>query len=112
MLRPVDYNECNKSEREREWGPHLYELVGVRMQLGQHGRGLVGRAVLEDALDDAAAVRVRGQCVHLPRERVDDELQRRRLHALDALLHLRHTTPNMFTLICIISVSYMYYQVY
>lgn len=73
---------------------YLYELVGVRVQLGQHGRGLVGRAVLQDALDDAAAVRVRGQRVHLPRERVDYELQRRRLHALYALLYLeRDNTP-------------------
>lgn len=68
---------------------HLYELVGVRVQLGQHGRRLLGRAVLQDPLDDAAAVRVRGQRVHLPRERVDYELQRRRLHALNTLLYLQ-----------------------
>lgn len=71
---------------------HLYELVGVGVQLGQHGRRLVGRAVLQDALDDAAAVWVRRQRVHLPGERVDDELQSARLHALDALLHLHDKT--------------------
>lgn len=43
--------------------------------------------MLQYALDDAAAVGVRAQSVHLPLEGVDDELQRMRLHALDALLH-------------------------
>ena len=35
------------------------------MELRQHAVGLLRRAVLQDALDDAAAVRVRGQVVHL-----------------------------------------------
>lgn len=67
---------------------YLYELVGVRVQLSEHGCSLFGRAVLEDALDYAAAVRVSRQRVHLPHERVDYELQRRWLHALNTFLYL------------------------
>lgn len=60
------------------------------MQLAEHRRRLLLRAVLEDALDDAASVRMRRQCVHLTRERVNYKLQRRRLHALYALLNLQN----------------------
>ena len=65
----------------------LDERLYVGVELLQHGRGLLGAAVLQDALDHAAAVRVGGQVVHLPRERVDDELEPAGLHRLDALLH-------------------------
>lgn len=68
---------------------YLYELVGVRVQLTEHGRGLVGRAVLQDALDDATAVRVRRQRIHLPRECANYELQSRWLHTFDTFLHLK-----------------------
>lgn len=67
---------------------YLYELIGMRMQLAEHGCGLLGRAVLEDALDYAATVGVSRQRVHLPYECVDYELQRRWLHALNTFLYL------------------------
>lgn len=67
---------------------YLYELVGVRVQLAEDGCSLLRCAVLEDALDYAATVRVSRQRVHLPHERVDYELKRRWLHALNTFLYL------------------------
>lgn len=67
---------------------YLYELVGVGVQLAEHGCSLLGRAVLKNALNYAATVRVSGQRVHLPHERVDYELQRRWLHAFNTFLYL------------------------
>lgn len=67
----------------------------MRVQLAEHGRSLLSRAVLQDALDDAAAVRMRRQRVHLPRERVYYELQRGRLHALYTLLYLENQTTTL-----------------
>ena len=43
----------------------LHEALGVRVELLQYGRGLLPRAVLQDTLDDATAVRVGGQGEHL-----------------------------------------------
>ena len=43
----------------------LQQLVRVLVQLLEDGRRLLRLAVLEDALDHAAAVRVRRQRVHL-----------------------------------------------
>lgn len=65
----------------------LQQLVSVLVQFLQHGACLVSHAMLQDALDDTAAVGVSGQAEHLPLECVDDELQRVRLHAFYALLH-------------------------
>ncbi len=64
----------------------LQQLRRALVQLVQYGQHLFGSAVLQDALDHAATVRVRGQAIHLTLERTDDELEIGRLHALDALL--------------------------
>jgi len=47
---------------------------------------LVVTAVLQDTLNDSAAVRMRRQSVHLATEGIDDELDQVRRHAFDALL--------------------------
>ena len=64
----------------------LYESLDVSVQLLQDWRGLVARAVLQDPLDDPAAVWVGGQVVHLPSEGVNDELESAGLYSLDTLL--------------------------
>ena len=64
----------------------LYESLDVSVQLLQDWRGLVARAVLQDPLDDPAAVGVGGQVVHLASEGVNDELESAGLYSLDTLL--------------------------
>ena len=46
----------------------LHQLVGVVMQLLQNGLRLLCGAVLQDPLDNPAAVGVRGQLEHLGRD--------------------------------------------
>ena len=65
----------------------LDQSLDVTVELLQDGGGLLGGAVLEDALDHPTAVRVSREVVHLALERVDDELQPTWLHRLDTLLH-------------------------
>lgn len=65
----------------------LNELVGGGVKLLQDALRLLGSAVLENTLDDAATVGMRAQCEHLAGERAYDELQRSRLDAFDALLN-------------------------
>ena len=65
----------------------LDQGLDVAVELLQDGGGLLGGAVLENALDHATAVRMGGEVVHLALERVYDELQPTWLHSLDALLH-------------------------
>lgn len=48
-------------------GAHLAQLLGVLVELFQDGQCLLLGAVLQDPLDDSAAIRVRGQHKHLPR---------------------------------------------
>ena len=62
------------------------ERLGAGVQVGEHVGAHGVRAVLEHALHDAAAVGVRGQVLHLVRERVDDELDVLEGDALDGLL--------------------------
>ena len=64
----------------------LDESLDVSVELLQDGRGLVPGAVLQDPLDDPAAVGVGGEVVDLPSEGVNDELEPGGLHRLDALL--------------------------
>ena len=63
------------------------QRLDVGVELLQDGLGLLRGAVLQDALDHPAAVRVGRECVHLTLECVNDELQATGLHRLDALLH-------------------------
>ena len=65
----------------------LDQGLDVAVELLQDGSGLLGGAVLEDALDHPTAVRMGREVVHLTLERVYDELQSTWLHSLDALLH-------------------------
>ena len=65
----------------------LDQGLDVAVELLQDGSGLLGGAVLEDALDHPTAVRMGREVVHLALERVYDELQPTWLHSLDALLH-------------------------
>lgn len=51
----------------------LDELLDVRVQLFENGHRLVGGAVLEDALDDPAAVGVCGQGEHLKSTHKNDQ---------------------------------------
>lgn len=52
---------------------HLAQLLRVLVQLLQDGQRLLLGAVLQDPLDDSAAVRVCGEHKHLPRGRVSLE---------------------------------------
>lgn len=56
------------------------------VDLGQDGRLLVLTAVLKDALDNTAAVRMRGELQHLVVEGRHDKVQAVRWNTLDALL--------------------------
>ena len=69
----------------------LDESLDVSVELLQDGVGLVARAVLQDPLDDPAAVGMGGEVVHLPAEGVNDELEPGGLHGLDTFLH--HVVP-------------------
>lgn len=64
----------------------LYQLVRGGVELLEDSLRLLGSAVLEYALYDAASVRMGAQRIDLPGERADDELKSPRLHALDTLL--------------------------
>ena len=58
-----------ESERLRscqeQWTCYLHELLRVLMELLQDGQRLLWKAVLENALDDSAAVRMSGEGKHL-----------------------------------------------
>ena len=65
----------------------LDESLDVSVELLQDGVGLVARAVLQDPLDDPAAVWMCGEVVHLTSEGVNDELEPGGLHRLDTFLN-------------------------
>ena len=64
----------------------LDQSLDVSVELLQDRGGLLPRAVLQDPLDDPAAVGVGGQVVHLAAEGINDELESAGLHGLDTLL--------------------------
>ena len=65
----------------------LYESLDVSVQLLQDWRGLVARAVLQDPLDDPAAVGMGGEVVDLTSEGVNNELEPGGFHRLDTFLN-------------------------
>lgn len=64
---PQRRRACEEAAGTGGGGAHLAQLLGVLVELLQDGQRLLLGAVLQDPLDDSAAVRVRGEHKHLPR---------------------------------------------